>query len=343
MAGLHHVGNGQGAFHHFVAPILQKLDAAPPGHAGEHRARAGGGVDLPVDLEHDVHAAHFFDVLLLHAVQPQHLGEALLLRLLACLDGGGVVAAALGEARQARGRPDVLVLHVDADRVNALGIVRAGGGADDAERVLFAGVDAQPHVGGENEGTDVQGRAVDMGHPILIHFHQGLHRLDKVVHRDLRNAHPVGGILHPLGIALRAEELDGALRSAVGLHPLKQFLGVVKDHGGGVHLEGRVGDDAGVMPALSAGVVHQEHMVRENFGEAQLALVGGLGLGSGIFGDLDIQHGEHSPVFCIWGRAPAGRGISRVRFCTLNNYMLAAEQSQCFFSCLWNNGTGGGA
>ena len=54
------------------------------------------------------------------AVQPQHLGKALPLRQLAGLDGRGVVAAALGEARQARGGPDVLVLHVDAHRVNAL-------------------------------------------------------------------------------------------------------------------------------------------------------------------------------------------------------------------------------
>ena len=38
-----------------------------------------GGDDLAVDLEEDVHGADFLDVLALHAVQPEHLGVALLL------------------------------------------------------------------------------------------------------------------------------------------------------------------------------------------------------------------------------------------------------------------------
>jgi hypothetical protein len=114
--GLHDVGDGQLALDDLIAPVLQQLDAAAAGDAGQHGAGAGGGVDLAADLEHDVHAADFLDVLLLHAVQPQHLRKALLLGQLAGLDGGRVVAAALGKAGQARGRADVLVLHVDASR-----------------------------------------------------------------------------------------------------------------------------------------------------------------------------------------------------------------------------------
>ena len=67
----------------------------------QNGAHAGGGVDLAVDLEHDVHGTDFLDVLLLNAVQPQHLGEAALLSQLAGLDGRGVVAAALRKAGQA--------------------------------------------------------------------------------------------------------------------------------------------------------------------------------------------------------------------------------------------------
>ena len=151
-------------------------------------------------------------------------------------------------------------------------------------------MDAHAHIGGEGEGTDIQGGAVRVGHPVLIHFHQGLHCLDKVVHRDLGNAHPVGGVLHALGVAVRAEQLDLVVRSPIGLQTLKDLLGVMEDHAGRLQGEGLIGNDAGVMPALVGAVVHHEHVVRKDFAEAQFALVRGLGLGTGGLGDFDIQH-----------------------------------------------------
>ena len=294
MAGLHDVGDGHVLLADLIAPVLQQFDDGAAGDAGQHCTGAGGGVDLAVDLEHNVHGADLFHILLLHAVQPQHLGEALLLGHLAGLDGGGVVAAALGEAGQAGRGADVLVLHVDADGIDALGIVGAGGSADDAERVVPAGVDAHAHIGGEYKGTDIQGGAVRMGHPVLVHFHQGLHGLDEVLHRDLGNAHPVGGVLHPLAVTVGAEQLDGVVRGPVGLQALKDLLRVVENHAGGIQGEGLIGDDAGVMPALVRRIVHDEHVVGENLAEAQLALVRGLGLGAGGLGDLNIQHIDRS-------------------------------------------------
>ena len=173
---------------------------------------------------------------------------------------------------------------------------------------MLAGVDAKAHVGGEDEGADIQGGAVGMGHPVLFQLHQGLHGLDEVLHGDLGDAHAVGGILHPLGVALRAEELNDVVHGAVSLHALEKLLSVVEDHSGRVHGDGRVGHDAGVVPAPAVGIVHQEHMVRKDLAEAQLALVGGLGLGGGVFRDFDIQHCEHSPVFRIgsWAPLPGG-------------------------------------
>ena len=133
-----------------------------------------------------------------------------------------------------------------------------------------------------------------MGHPVLVHFHQGLDRLDEVVHGNLGNAHPVGGVLHALGVAVGAEQLDGVVRGPVGLQTLENLLGIVEDHAGGVQGEGLIGDDAGVMPALVRGVVHDKHMIREDLAEAQLALVRGFGLGAGGLGDFDIQHFDRS-------------------------------------------------
>src|SRR5699024_5164018 len=128
-------------------------DAGAAGDAGQHGAGELGGDHFAVHLEHDVHGAHFLDVLALHAVQPQDLGIALLLGPLAGADGGGVVAAALGVAGAAADGADILILHIDAHRVDALGVVGAHRAADDAEQIAVGGVDAQAGVGGNDEGT----------------------------------------------------------------------------------------------------------------------------------------------------------------------------------------------
>ena len=65
------------------------------------------------------HRADLFYVLHLHAVEPEDLGEALLLSLLAGAHGGGVVAAALGVARAAADGADIAALDHDLDGVDA--------------------------------------------------------------------------------------------------------------------------------------------------------------------------------------------------------------------------------
>ena len=160
---------------------------------------------------------------------------------------------------------------------------------------MLAGVDAQTDVSGEDEGTDVQRGTVDVGDPVLVHFHQSLDGLDEILDGNLGDAQTVGGILHPLGVAVRTEQLDGVVRGAIGLHALENLLGVVEHHRGGVQGEGGIGDDAGVVPALALGIVHHEHMVGEDFAKAQLVFVGGFRLGGSGLGNLDIQHDNTLP------------------------------------------------
>ena len=102
------------------------------------------------------------------------------------LDGSSIVAAALGEAGQAGSGTDVLILNVDADGVDALGVVSAGGSTDDAEDIVLGSVDPQAHVIGKDKGADVQGSTVGMGHPVTVHVHQRLNGLNVVLHGDLR-------------------------------------------------------------------------------------------------------------------------------------------------------------
>ena len=204
---LHDVSDGQLALDDLIAPVFQQLNAAAAGDAGQNGADGRGGVDLAVDLEHNVHAADFLDVLLLHAVQPQHLCVALLLSQLAGLDGSSVVAAALGKTGQAGSGTDVLVFDVDTDGVDALSVVSARRCADDAEDVVLGSVHAQAHVVRKDERADVQGSAIAVGDPVAVHIHQSLNRLDVILHRDLGDAQTVGRILKTLGVALGAEQL----------------------------------------------------------------------------------------------------------------------------------------
>ena len=59
----------------------------------------------------------------------------------------------------------------------------------------------------------------------------------------------------------KAEKLDYAVSGPVGLEALKYLLCVVQDVRAGHQLNGTVGDDTRVVPALALVVIHQEHMV----------------------------------------------------------------------------------
>ena len=96
-------------------------------------------------------------------------------------------------------------------------------------------------------------------------------------------------VVHPADTVHGAEQLDGAVIGAVGLQALKDLLGVVEHLGRRIDLEGSIGDDAGVVPALAGVIVHDEHMIGHALAEHQS---GGLGLllQSLSAGDLDLLH-----------------------------------------------------
>ena len=148
-------------------------------------------------------------------------------------------------------------------------------------------------VGGKDEGPDVEAGARLGGHPVLIGLDQGLEGLEVYVLGHGGDAQFLGGADHAADILVRTEELDFALRGAVGLEALEDLLGVVEHHGAGLQLQGAVGDDAGVVPAHALGVVHEEHMVGE-IGPEGDAVHRGLLLRGGGPGDGDV-HGVLPP------------------------------------------------
>ena len=144
-------------------------------------------------------------------------------------------------------------------------------------KIVVGGVNPQGRGGGDDEGADIQGGARGAGHPVGLQPHQLLHRGHEILLRDLGDAHAVTGGVDAPGVLDGAEELHPALGVAVGLQALKDLLGVVEHHGGGIQGDGAVGDDAPVVPALAGGIVHDEHVVGKGLAEHQRARVG-LGL-----------------------------------------------------------------
>ncbi len=177
---------------------------------------------------------------------------------------------------------------------------------------------AEAYIGSDAERADIQRCTVRVGHPVAVNIDQRLDGLHKILRRDGGHAQTVGRIVEAVRIALRAEQLYLALGSAVGLHALKNFLRVVKNGGGGVHLPRAVGNDAGVMPALACGIVHQEHMVAELFAKAELGLVLRFFFRMGCFGDFDVQHDVHSPLSIQAHRRTAGAGDGYCYYSALN-------------------------
>ena len=154
-------------------------------------------------------------------------------------------------------------------------------------------VQRQRGIGGVQEGPDVQAGAGVGGHPVLIHPHHLLDGLQCVVGIHLGQAQTLTGTVQPGDVLPGAEELHLAVRAAVRLQPLEHLGAVVQDAGGGGQGNGAVGHDAGVVPAVLLGVVHDKHVVGEHGAEAQL-IGGGQGAGMGILGDSDI-HGDLPP------------------------------------------------
>ena len=150
-----------------------------------------------------------------------------------------------------------------------------------------------------------------MRHPVLFHIHQRLEALKHKIRIDRRDAQPCRAAIKAFKIIHRTEHLDGTIRFAIGFQAFKNGLSIMKNHGGRVHLQGRVGNDAGVMPSLALGIVHYEHVVGENLPESELAFIGGFCFW--LFRPFNCKlHANIPPVCCAF--------IVAFPFCGVNSY-----------------------
>ena len=264
-------------FFGFIAQVLAQLEHAVARDAGKNAAVEDGRDDPAVLIdEHHVHRAHFLNVALMHAIQPQHLRIADVLGVHAGQNAGRVVAAGLGKADAAAHGAHIGILHIDAHRSQARSVVSAGRRQNDIVQIRAGGGYAQMIVGSDHRGADVEGGALLMGGPFLVHVQKRQQRFKAVLHRKRRHAHALSAAGKAFKIGAGAEEVEAALRRAVALEALKDLLSIVQHLAGRVQRKVAVRHDAGVVPALAVGVVDHKHMVGEDVAKAQLALIGRL-------------------------------------------------------------------
>ena len=105
-----------------------------------------------------------------------------------------------------------------------------------------------------------------------------------------RQAHTMVGVDHALCVLVGTEQLDGAVRGAVGLQTLKGLHCVMENHRCRIELERLIRYDAGVVPALFLIVVNDQHMIGIMNTKAEVAFVR-LCFRSSSALCCDLQHG----------------------------------------------------
>ena len=94
---------------------------------------------------------------------------------------------------------------------------------------------------------------------------------DTATHLEIYKAFPnVGGVVHTLYVFHGSEQLYLSVGTSVRLESLEDFRTVVKNGGRRVDREVCERHDSCVMPAFALGVVHQKHMIGEDFSEAEV-------------------------------------------------------------------------
>lgn len=135
--------------------------------------------------------------------------------------GRAVIAAAFGFAGAAPDGAHVFGLHHDFHRLQAAGKIAAHRGKNDDEHRVMNAMQPQLWVVGEQEGTDIQGRARRSGHPALVQRDQRADGLQGIIRVQLGQPQPVTGAIQPGYVFPGTEQLHPSVRTTVSLQPFK--------------------------------------------------------------------------------------------------------------------------
>ena len=163
----------------------------------------------------------------------------------------------------------ILALHPDGHARQAALEVGARRRADDVVVDDARGMHAHELLGRKHEGTQVEGGAIDVGHPLDVRahvIHEGSH---EVLAAQLGQRQTAGRVIQARSVVAGAEGPHGPVLTLVGLDALEDGLAVVEDGGTGGQFERAVGDDAALIPAALARPAHVGHVIRELLTEGQ--------------------------------------------------------------------------
>ena len=108
--GLHNVIDRNFPLGHRNTPFFQQVDNASTRDTLQNAAAKARRDHFAVDLEKDVHTAHFFQILLLNRVEPQHLRAVMRFGQRLRLQAACVIAGCFGDTRPTLNRPRIIAL-----------------------------------------------------------------------------------------------------------------------------------------------------------------------------------------------------------------------------------------
>ena len=197
----------------------------------------------------------------------------LLLGLVLRFEGSRIVARRLGEAHAAAHRTDIVLFHINADRVQPFRIIRANRRTDYDKQQVLCRMDADMRIHADDERADVKRCAVLMRNPILIHRNKLFDRVLSEFLVDQRDAETIVGNVQTCHILVGTEQQDPVVRRAVCFHALEYRLPIMQAHRSRIEFQRRIRDNSRIMPALSFVIIHNEHMICEDLAKAQLAFI----------------------------------------------------------------------
>ena len=134
----------------------------------------------------------------------------------------------------------------------------------------------QADIHGDHGGANVKGSAVQMRNPCFLNTDQLLQAFQGSFLIQGGHAHALCAAGHAGEVGLGTEELQTAVSTTIAFGSFKNGLAVMENHGGRIQRKISVGYDAGVVPADTLFIVHQEHMVGKNPAETEGRLVRGF-------------------------------------------------------------------
>ena len=239
----------------------------------------GGDVLAVLGDAQEVGGGEFFDVGVGLGVEVEFDGVAGLRGFDVRRQARAVVAAALDVAGAHRGRAVVVVDDDGLHGLQAALVVGAHRGDEDDEGVFLRRRDADLRGAPEQQRADVQGAAGAVGRDVVgVGLDDAPAGVDEHLGRHGRHADALGGVVHALGVLLRAEEDDVAVLLPEGFHAFEGFLPVVQGRGRDVDGDVRGFDELAFVPfAVFPGV---------------LDVATGLDVGEAQGGPVEV-HGGH--------------------------------------------------